>query len=111
MQAISSLEVLHLSITLLNMLEMTLIVHGRVQGVGYRYSILNHIDDNQVFVRGYVSNQPNGTVKIVAQGDLEALKDVKRFALNGSSRSLVREVEEVYAEIKDYTFDDFSIRY
>lgn len=93
------------------MLEMTLIVHGRVQGVGYRYSIIDHIEQNQVLVKGYIYNQPNGSVKIVAQGDLESLKDVRRFALKGSERSNVREIEEVYHEIREYSYDEFSIRY
>ena len=93
------------------MLEMTLIVHGTVQGVGYRYSIIEHIEHNQVLVRGYVYNQPNGSVKIVAQGDIEALKDVRRFAVTGSARSVVREIEEVYHEISEYTYDEFKVQY
>ena len=93
------------------MLEMKLIVHGKVQGVGYRYSILDQIEQNQVMVKGYIYNCPNGTVEIVAQGDIEALKDVRRFASQGSSRSLVRELEEVIQDIKEYSFDSFNIRY
>lgn len=90
---------------------MKLIVHGKVQGVGYRYSILDQIEQNQVMVKGYIYNCPNGTVEIVAQGDIEALKDVRRFASQGSSRSLVRELEEVIQDIKEYSFDSFNIRY
>lgn len=93
------------------MLEMRLTIHGRVQGVGYRYSILNHLEQNQIMVRGYVKNKPNGTVEIVGQGDIEALKDLRRFAVAGSSRSEVREIEETYLEIGEYTFDSFSIDY
>lgn len=93
------------------MLEMRLTIHGRVQGVGYRYSILDHIEQNQIMVRGRVANKPNGTVEIVAQGDIEALKDLRRFAVKGSSRSEVREIEEVYQEISDFTFDSFGIEY
>lgn len=90
---------------------MRLTIHGRVQGVGYRYSILEHIERNQVMVRGYVANKANGTVQIVAQGDIEALKDLRRFAVAGSERSEVREVEEVIQEISAYTYDSFSIEY
>lgn len=93
------------------MLEMTLTIHGRVQGVGYRYSILNHIEQNQIMVKGQVKNKPNGTVEIVAQGDLEALKDLRRFAVKGSASSEVREIEEVYQEITEFTFDSFGIDY
>ena len=93
------------------MLEMTLNVHGRVQGVGYRYSILNFIDENQIMVKGYIFNKPNGTVEIKAQGSIEALKDLRRFAVEGSSRSEVREIEEVFQEISEFTYDTFDIKY
>ncbi|MCO4755735.1 MAG: acylphosphatase [Bacteriovoracaceae bacterium] len=93
------------------MLEMRLTIHGRVQGVGYRYSILDHIEQNQIMVRGHVKNKPNGTVEVIGQGDIEALKDLRRFAVEGSSRSEVREIEEVYQEISEYTYDSFSIDY
>ncbi len=89
---------------------MTLIIHGRVQGVGYRYSIIDHIERNQTLVTGYVQNLPNGTVKIVAQGSIEALKDLHRFALEGSARSFVREIEEVIQEASE-TYDGFVILY
>lgn len=93
------------------MLEMKLIIHGRVQGVGYRYSILNHIESEQIMVRGYVLNCPNGTVEIVGQGDIEALKDLRKAALKGSPNSQVREMEEVIQDIHEYSYDSFEIRY
>lgn len=90
---------------------MKLVVHGRVQGVGYRYSIIDKIESFQVIVKGYVKNLPNGTVEILAQGDIEALKDVRRFASEGSSKSVVRDVEEVIQEISEATYDSFDVRY
>ncbi len=93
------------------MLEMRLIIHGRVQGVGYRYSIIEQIEENQTYVKGHVCNLPNGSVEIVAQGDIEALKDIRRFASKGSSKCLVREVEEVLSEIPEYTYDSFDIKF
>jgi acylphosphatase len=90
---------------------MKLVVHGRVQGVGYRYSIIEQIEDQQTLVKGYVYNMPNGTVEIIAQGDIEALKDVRRFATNGSSRSMVRQIEEVIQEISEYEYDSFDIKF
>ncbi len=90
---------------------MKLIIHGRVQGVGYRYSIINQIEENQTQVRGYVYNMPTGAVEIIAQGDIEALKDIRRFASKGSSNSMVREIEEVIQEISEYTYDSFDVRF
>lgn len=93
------------------MLEMRLVVHGRVQGVGYRYSIIEFIEENQLMVKGYVWNKPNGTVEILAQGDIETLKDIRRFAVIGSDRSVVRDIEEAISEISEYTYDSFDIKY
>ena len=93
------------------MLEMKLIVHGRVQGVGYRYSIIDQIESNNVMVKGQVFNLPNGTVEIIAHGDIESLKDVRRFALEGSRNSVVREIEEVIQEITSSEFQSFDIKY
>jgi acylphosphatase len=90
---------------------MKLVIHGRVQGVGYRYSIIEQIESNNVMVKGQISNLPNGTVQIIAHGDIETLKDIRRFALNGSSRSVVREIEEVIQEITNSPFDSFDISY
>lgn len=90
---------------------MRLTVHGRVQGVGYRYSILDHIDSEQILVRGYVQNMANGTVLVVAQGDIESLKDLRRFAVEGSFKAQVREIEETYQEISEYEYDSFDIKY
>jgi acylphosphatase len=93
------------------MLEMRLVVHGRVQGVGYRYSIIEFIEENQLMVKGHVWNKPNGTVEILAQGDIETLKDIRRFAVIGSDRSVVRDIEEAISEISEYTYDSFDIKY
>ncbi len=93
------------------MLEMKLTVHGRVQGVGYRYSIIGHLEQNQTLVRGYIYNKPNGTVEIIGQGDIESLKDLRRFAVQGSDRSEVREIEESISEISEYSYDSFDIVY
>jgi len=93
------------------MLEMKLIVHGSVQGVGYRHSIIQHIENEQNMARGYIWNKPNGEVEIVAQGTIEELKDIRRFAVTGSNHSEVREVEETITEITEYSYDGFNIKY
>ena len=52
----------------------------------------------------------HGTVKIVGQGDIEALKSLRKIALNGSDKSSVREIEEVLDNISEFSFDSFEIR-
>lgn len=91
------------------MLEMKLTVRGSVQKVGYRVSILEFIKGQGLAVVGYVKNLPDGSVEILAQGDIESLKSVRRFATTGPSGSDVREVTDEIKEIKAQGFSDFVI--
>lgn len=93
------------------MLEMKLLIHGRVQGVGYRYSIIEFTEENQLFVTGFVKNNANGTVEILAHGDIETLKDIRRFASQGSKDSIVRDIEESYTQITGSPFTSFDVIY
>lgn len=93
------------------MLQMKLTIHGKVQGVGYRYAVLDKVESEQVTVYGLIQNLPNGTVEIVAQGSIEALKDLRRIAVDGSLKSSVRDVEEVFEEISEITYEALSIAY
>lgn len=47
------------------------IYHGRVQGVGFRYTA-RHIAQGHA-VSGFVKNQDDGTVQLVAEGTPEAI--------------------------------------
>mgnify|MGYP000038289604 CR=1 FL=1 len=51
-------------------------VLGRVQGVGFRFFVLRLADD--LDLRGWVANEPEGSVRVVAEGPrwaLEALRE------------------------------------
>ncbi|MYL38078.1 acylphosphatase [Halobacillus litoralis] len=49
-----------------------LLVHGRVQGVGFRAAAKQMAE--QIGVTGWVKNQPDGTVLIEAEADTTQLK-------------------------------------
>ena len=49
------------------MIHKRIIYHGRVQGVGFRYTAASAARGYDVC--GYVKNQPNGTVLLEAEGD------------------------------------------
>jgi acylphosphatase len=49
-------------------------VRGRVQGVGYRYFALR--EAMRVAVDGWVANEPDGSVRVVAEGPREALESL-----------------------------------
>ena len=46
-----------------------IIFTGRVQGVGFRFTA--HRIANRHFLTGYVRNLPDGTVEMLAQGEVE----------------------------------------
>ena len=52
--------------------ELHAVVHGRVQGVGYRYFVLEQAA--ALDLNGWTRNLPDGTVEVLAQGREEALQ-------------------------------------
>jgi acylphosphatase len=90
------------------MLQMKLIVHGTVQKVGFRYGVIGFVESFGQEIRGYVKNLPNGTVEIVAQGEIEALKSLHRYTTKGPPHAQVREVEQEIIEITNYTYSGFE---
>ena len=92
------------------MLEMKLTVRGSVQKVGYTISIVDFIHVQKLPIVGYVKNQPDGSVEIIAQGDIESLKSVHRFVTKGPSEEDLREVSEEIKEIKALGFSDFFVQ-
>jgi acylphosphatase len=90
------------------MKRVMLVVKGRVQGVFYREFASRQADE--LGLRGYVRNMPDGTVEAVAEGDEASLKELVRRCWKGSSRSDVSNVEVKWAEpTGEYTA--FSVRF
>lgn len=88
---------------------MTLLIKGKVQRVGFRYSVVNHVLANSLPIVGHVRNLPDGSVQVVAQGDIEALKDLHRFCTKGPPRAEVREVVEDLIQINRSGYSEFSL--
>jgi len=83
------------------------IIHGRVQGVGYRNAIKS-MAAKEGF-RGYVKNLPNGEVEVVA--NLEE-KDIDKFISLLQKGSPFSEVKNIcYEKVSSQEFEDFSVRY
>ncbi|MGD9807614.1 MAG: acylphosphatase [Deferribacterales bacterium] len=82
------------------------VVHGRVQGVGYRASVNSRI--SKLDVTGYVKNLPDGTVEIVAEGADSVLADVLLIAEEGSLYSSVKKIDTTYC-LAEGTYGGFSI--
>lgn len=82
------------------------IVHGFVQGVGYRYFVLRKA--TSLNLTGYAKNLWDGTVEIVAEGEEDALESLFEYLKTGPSRSVVSKVEKEYKEFSG-KFDRFDI--
>lgn len=66
------------------------IVSGRVQGVGFRYFAQDAA--RREGINGYVTNQDDGTVEAVAEGESEAIERFERALRRGPSKSRVEQV-------------------
>lgn len=88
---------------------MTLIIKGKVQRVGFRYSVVDFVLSNNLPIVGHVRNMPDGSVHVLAQGDIEALKELHRFCTKGPPRAEVREVQEDLIQINKAEFSDFVV--
>ena len=82
-------------------------VHGRVQGVGYRWFV------QRVAARlglvGWVANEPSGSVRVVAEGDIASLDELARLLSQGPSGA---HVERIDSEVVSATgsFSTFEIK-
>lgn len=88
--------------------RVTIIVHGRVQGVFFRDSTMRKA--RELGLIGNVRNLPEGTVQIVAQGSRPALDDLVKWAYEGSPASVVTKVETSF-EAPKAGLIDFTVTY
>ncbi|HKO16627.1 MAG TPA: acylphosphatase [Gemmatimonadaceae bacterium] len=70
-----------------------LVVHGRVQGVGFRWFVLERA--RELGISGWVRNRADGCVEVAASGQVEALERLRRFLQEGPPGAHVAQVEEV----------------
>ena len=72
------------------------LVRGRVQGVGFRWFVEREAHILQV--AGWVRNNPDGTVEVLAQGSREQLAGLRSRLLEGPRAARVDDVEVSDAE-------------
>ena len=63
------------------MIRRRVIVHGRVQGVGFRFGVVRAAESRGL--GGWVRNRPDGTVEAVFEGDAGAVDALVRWCEAG----------------------------
>jgi acylphosphatase len=71
-------------------------ITGRVQGVGFRYSMQS--EATRLGVRGWVRNRRDGSVEALAQGSDEAVAALAEWARRGPAGAHVAELRVASAE-------------
>lgn len=81
------------------------IVHGSVQGVSFRYYTTQKARD--LGITGWVRNNPDGTVEVIAEGSDDMLNALLDFLHVGSPAANVSRVAHEYlaASGEFYTFE------
>jgi acylphosphatase len=69
----------------------TAIVHGQVQGVGFRFFVRNHAIN--LNLTGWVRNLPEGSVETQAFGPIPDLERLLHYINTGSVGSRVEQVD------------------
>ena len=76
-------------------------VHGRVQGVGYRYFV--HESAQALGLAGTVQNCGDGSVRVEAEGTREALNLLLEALRGGPPAARVTRVTEEWSESRGLT--------
>ena len=73
------------------MIRRRLLVHGYVQGVGFRYTLARQAQSRGV--AGSAANLPDGTVEVVLEGEPEAVESLVRWCEEGPRGAVVERVD------------------
>lgn len=91
-----------------DMARLEATIHGRVQDVSFRYYTL--LEAQRLRLQGWVANQPDGSVRAVAEGPEARLEDFLSFLKRGSPAAYVDGVDTTWAPATG-TFTDFRVRH
>lgn len=79
---------------------------GRVQGVSFRYYTVT--EAQRLGLVGWVANQPDGAVRVVAEGPRPALEELVAFLRRGSPSARVEHLDLVWSDAAG-TFTEFRV--
>lgn len=78
-----------------DMARLEAVVHGRVQGVGFRFHVLRTAQ--RLALTGWVANEPSGAVRVVAEGQLGDLQGLLLALRAGPPGAIVQRVDEAWS--------------
>lgn len=82
-------------------------VRGRVQGVYYRTSA--KIQAEKLMLLGYVRNEKDGSISMVAQGEIQNLNTFIEWCKNGPQLAKVSDIE--FCNVTVNELETFEIKY
>lgn len=85
-----------------------MIVKGEVQGVFFRSNAKEKADE--LNIKGFVKNNSDGSVEIVAKGDKDKLDEFFQWCKHGPSTAKVENFQVDFVG-EEKNFDDFSIQH
>jgi len=88
-------------------LRLDAVVIGRVQGVGYRYFVIDRA--RELRLSGWVANRPDGSVHCVAEGPEPLLRELLGGLWNGPFGARVSSVADAWSPATD-EFEGFTLR-
>ena len=88
-------------------IRLEAVVHGRVQGVGFRVFVARTARD--LGLNGWVANEPSGRLRCVAEGPSEDLRRLLETLRRGPPGAVVQRVDEAWPPATG-AFGRFEIR-
>ncbi len=86
--------------------QLHLIISGRVQGVFFRHHTKKLA--KKLNFMGWIRNNPDGTVELIAEGEEEKLKQLIEFCKKGPSSANVKDLKITWKECQNQ-YRDFII--
>lgn len=84
------------------------IIYGQVQGVGFRFFTWR--EAQRLGITGWVKNQRDGSVAVVAQGSEQQLAQFSAWLQQGPKTATVTHVES-YPLPQETNYSDFQIKH